>query len=277
MMFIRTILAIFLATFYLAVPVAQALPLPVLGLAVPGAAAASSAAAAAGPLGAVTATASASATNGSLDPSDLEKEIREINIKIKRIQVKHAFFRLAPSTDPSSITIPGLDTTASVNDQIDQHHQLITLNGCCLQHARPEFLVIKDIDARFSKIQQVFSHRILLSSKRFTIATEPVQEAAKVRTCMLDVFIPYYSSSVALDCFFRARHPSPYTHFRTPVLHARAIHRHFFRCTRTQPSTPESGTTPDPSSTTFNLNHTPSESSFLPAYAAVSSTPAARA
>jgi hypothetical protein len=37
MMFIRTILAIFLATFYLAVPVAQALPLPVLGLAVPGA------------------------------------------------------------------------------------------------------------------------------------------------------------------------------------------------------------------------------------------------
>jgi hypothetical protein len=46
---------------------------------------------------------------------------------------------------------------------------------------------------------------------------------------------------------------------------------------RNEPSTPESGTTPGPSSTTFNLNHTPSESSFLPAYAAVSSTPAARA
>jgi hypothetical protein len=45
-----------------------------------------------------------------------------------------------------------------------------------------------------------------------------------------------------------------------------------------EPSTPEGApATPGPSSTTFNLNHTPSESSFLPAQAAVSSTPAARA
>jgi DASH complex subunit ASK1 len=45
-----------------------------------------------------------------------------------------------------------------------------------------------------------------------------------------------------------------------------------------EPSTPEGASaTPGPSSTTFNLNHTPSESSFLPAQAAVSSTPAARA
>ena len=35
--------------------------------------------------------------------------------------------RWEPSIDPSSITIPGLDTTASVNDQIDQIDQLITL------------------------------------------------------------------------------------------------------------------------------------------------------
>ena len=36
-------------------------------------------------------------------------------------------------------------------------------------------------------------------------------------------------------------------------------------------------TTPGPTTNTFNLNHTPSESSFLPAQAAVSSTPAGRA
>jgi hypothetical protein len=48
--------------------------------------------------------------------------------------------------------------------------------------------------------------------------------------------------------------------------------------THDEPSTPESASaTPGPSSATFNLNHTPSESSFLPAQAAVSSTPAARA
>ena len=35
--------------------------------------------------------------------------------------------RWKPSADPASITVAGLDTTASVNDQIDQIDQLITL------------------------------------------------------------------------------------------------------------------------------------------------------
>ncbi len=35
--------------------------------------------------------------------------------------------RWKPSSDPASITVPGLDTTASVTDQIDQIDQLITL------------------------------------------------------------------------------------------------------------------------------------------------------
>jgi hypothetical protein len=35
--------------------------------------------------------------------------------------------RWKPSTDPTSINVAGLDTTASVNDQIDQIDQLITL------------------------------------------------------------------------------------------------------------------------------------------------------
>jgi DASH complex subunit ASK1 len=35
--------------------------------------------------------------------------------------------RWKPSVDSTSITVTGLDTTASVNDQIDQIDQLITL------------------------------------------------------------------------------------------------------------------------------------------------------
>jgi len=35
--------------------------------------------------------------------------------------------RWKPSTDPASINVAGLDTTASVNDQTDQIDQLITL------------------------------------------------------------------------------------------------------------------------------------------------------
>ena len=35
--------------------------------------------------------------------------------------------RWEPSSDTASITVPGLDTTASVTDQIDQIDQLITL------------------------------------------------------------------------------------------------------------------------------------------------------
>ena len=35
--------------------------------------------------------------------------------------------RWEPSTDPDSIAIPGLDTNASVNDQVDQIEQLITI------------------------------------------------------------------------------------------------------------------------------------------------------
>jgi hypothetical protein len=49
--------------------------------------------------------------------------------------------RWKPSSDPASITVAGLGTTGSVNDQIDQIDQLITLklqvslelsNGFCL-------------------------------------------------------------------------------------------------------------------------------------------------
>jgi hypothetical protein len=35
--------------------------------------------------------------------------------------------RWSPSTDPASIVVPGLDTNAPINDQIDQIEQLITI------------------------------------------------------------------------------------------------------------------------------------------------------
>ncbi|KAH8997142.1 DASH complex subunit Ask1-domain-containing protein [Lactarius hatsudake] len=152
--------------------------------------------------------------------------------------------RWEPSTDPSSIAIPGLDTTASVNDQIDQIDQLITLK-------------LQDIDANFSKMQQVLSNRILPAVKRFAIGTEPVREAAKFWTSFFEhaaqVHIP------TSDHLSSMQEPSSTSSDAHDVA-----------------STPESSSaTPGPSSNTFDLNRTPSESSFLPAHAAVSSTPAA--
>ncbi|KAH8992964.1 DASH complex subunit Ask1-domain-containing protein [Lactarius akahatsu] len=151
--------------------------------------------------------------------------------------------RWEPSTDPSSIAIPGLDATASVNDQIDQIDQLITLK-------------LQDIDANFSKMQQVLSNRILPAVKRFAIGTEPVREAAKFWTSFFEhaaqVHIP------TSDHLSSMQEPSSSSDDHDVV------------------STPESSSaTPGPSSNTFDLNRTPSESSFLPAHAAVSSTPAA--
>ncbi len=42
--------------------------------------------------------------------------------------------RWQPNPDPASIEVPGLDTTASVNDQIDQIEQLITIKLQVRQH-----------------------------------------------------------------------------------------------------------------------------------------------
>lgn len=44
-----------------------------------------------------------------------------------RPEIKPSPPRWQPNPDPDSIEVPGLDTSASVNDQIDQIEQLITL------------------------------------------------------------------------------------------------------------------------------------------------------
>ncbi|KAH9984074.1 hypothetical protein BJV74DRAFT_590288 [Russula compacta] len=155
--------------------------------------------------------------------------------------------RWKPSTDPASINVTGLDTTASVNDQIDQIDQLITLK-------------LQDIDANFSRMQQVLSNRILPAFKRYSIGTEPVREAAKFWTSFYEqaaqVRIP------TSDDFSSLQEASSGAAVEEPNASS-----------RTEDSLITSGS----SANTFDPNRTPSESSFIPAHAAVSSTPAAMA
>ncbi|KAI0056665.1 hypothetical protein BV25DRAFT_1920804 [Artomyces pyxidatus] len=141
--------------------------------------------------------------------------------------------RWEPSADPASIPVPGLDTSAPVNDQIDQIEQLITLK-------------LQDIDANFSKMQQVLSSRILPAFKRYSVATQPVREASKFWNSFYEqaaqVRIP---TSDDYSSMYGQQEPEV-----TANLESEASTSHF-----------------DP-------NQTPSESSFLPGQAAVSSTPA---
>ncbi|KAF7330128.1 hypothetical protein MSAN_02462600 [Mycena sanguinolenta] len=73
--------------------------------------------------------------------------------------------RWAPNLDPSTIQVPGLDTTAPILDQIEQMEQLITIK-------------LQNIDENFSKIHSVLANRILPAVKRYAVATKPVREAA---------------------------------------------------------------------------------------------------
>ncbi|KAH8111966.1 hypothetical protein DFH11DRAFT_1611078 [Phellopilus nigrolimitatus] len=74
--------------------------------------------------------------------------------------------RWEPNPDPSTIDVPGLDTTAPVQDQIEQMEQLITIK-------------LQNIDANFARAHQILSTRILPAVKRFAVNTEPVRESAR--------------------------------------------------------------------------------------------------
>ncbi|KAF8530404.1 hypothetical protein BU17DRAFT_79161 [Hysterangium stoloniferum] len=71
-----------------------------------------------------------------------------------------------PTRDPTSIVVPGVDTSASVTGQIDQIDQLITIR-------------LQNIDANFSRIQHLIAAKLLPAFKRYAESTEPVREAAK--------------------------------------------------------------------------------------------------
>lgn len=98
--------------------------------------------------------------------------------------IEHKSARWEPTPDAKDILVPGLDTTASVNDQIEQIEQLITIKlqvclVCTFLLLMPESY--QNVDANFSRIQQIMANRILPAVKRYAVGTEPVREAAKVR------------------------------------------------------------------------------------------------
>ncbi|KAH8835009.1 hypothetical protein DL96DRAFT_1702014 [Flagelloscypha sp. PMI_526] len=74
--------------------------------------------------------------------------------------------RWHPTSNPDDIHVPGLDNTAPVHDQIEQIEQLITIK-------------LQNIDENFAKIQHTLQNKILPAVKRYSVATEPVREAAK--------------------------------------------------------------------------------------------------
>jgi DASH complex subunit Ask1 len=60
--------------------------------------------------------------------------------------------------------------------------------------------LLQNIDADFSRMQQVLSNRILPAFKRYSIGTEPAREAAKVYACV-------HSTYSCHDTFSSSGHP----------------------------------------------------------------------
>ncbi|KAF9469655.1 hypothetical protein BDZ94DRAFT_1206358 [Collybia nuda] len=101
----------------------------------------------------------------------------------KRRQIPPNPSRWQPNSDPASIHVPGLDTSASVLDQIEQMEQLITIK-------------LQNIDENFSKIHNLLANKLLPAVKRYAVGTEPVREAAKFWTSFYEqaaqIHIPTY-------------------------------------------------------------------------------------
>ncbi|KAI0819241.1 hypothetical protein BC628DRAFT_1546056 [Trametes gibbosa] len=157
--------------------------------------------------------------------------------------------RWEPTPNPHDIVVPGLDTTAPVNDQIEQIEQLITIK---LQH----------IDANFSKIQNVMASRILPAVKRYAVGTQPVREAAKFWTTFYEqaaqIRIPTYDDYNASP---EQQEESEQTESESP-----SAERSSHSDADSESSTPQANHTFNPDGT--------QELSFNP-QAAMSSTPAA--
>jgi DASH complex subunit ASK1 len=137
-------------------------------------------------------------------------------------------------------------------------------------------LLLQDIDANFSKMQQVLSNRILPAFKRYSIGTEPAREAAKVYAYIHRRYSAHDNSS-----------PQFWTSFYEQAAQVRIpTYDDLSSLQETSSGTameePRASSCPEDLSVasgfnadTFNPNRTPSETSFVPAQAAVSSTPAA--
>ncbi|KAK0209073.1 hypothetical protein DFS33DRAFT_1254501 [Desarmillaria ectypa] len=147
--------------------------------------------------------------------------------------------RWQPNPDAASIDVPGLDTTASVNDQIDQIEQLITIK-------------LQTIDENFSKIHNVLANKILPAVKRYAVATEPVREAAQFWTSFYEqaaqIRIPTADDYSTVNEQTSEHESSSHTDTQVEASHATA-----------RP---------------FETSIASTESSFHPGQAAFSSTPA---
>ncbi|KAI0035797.1 hypothetical protein K488DRAFT_82691 [Vararia minispora EC-137] len=154
--------------------------------------------------------------------------------------------RWEPTADPTVIHVSGLDTSAPVNDQIEQLEQLITLK-------------LQNVDANFSKMQQIMSNRLLPAFKRFAVATEPVREAAKFWTSFHE-----QAAQVRLPTYGEPDEVPPEEQPQEEEAADTTLRKHDHSAATQSVHLPVD----------FDANVTPSESSFMPAQFAISSTPA---
>ncbi|PPQ81831.1 hypothetical protein CVT24_005589 [Panaeolus cyanescens] len=155
--------------------------------------------------------------------------------------------RWKPNPDPSTINIPGLDKDASTIDQIEQIEQLITIK-------------LQNIDENFSKIHNALANKLLPAVKRYSLGTEPVREAAKFWTSFYEqaaqIRIPTYEEFSTTNETQTETEAEEAPEDNTRDEHT--VHDETIRETK-EPFEPSIMT---------------NETSFLPAQAAISSTPA---
>ncbi|PCH34186.1 hypothetical protein WOLCODRAFT_135554 [Wolfiporia cocos MD-104 SS10] len=159
--------------------------------------------------------------------------------------------RWEPTADPNDIVVPGLDSTAPVNDQIEQIEQLITIK-------------LQNIDANFSKMQHIMANRILPAVKRYAVGTEPVREAARFWTTFFEqaaqIRVPTY------DEYNSEQEQEEQEPSSVPDAGQGDASRSTYDASQVE-------TTPTRSRHSFNSDETSSEVSFMPR-TLISSTPA---
>lgn len=138
--------------------------------------------------------------------------------------------------------------------------------------------VRQNIDANFSQIQQVLASRILPALKQYSVATEPVREAAKVST------IPIRCGHLYSSCTYLVKFWVTFfeqaAQIRVPTYDDYQIHQEQQSVGESEPEHEHETTTESDSHTsslqhqTYNPDRTASEVSFMPGQAAISSTPA---
>ncbi|EJD50926.1 hypothetical protein AURDEDRAFT_150067 [Auricularia subglabra TFB-10046 SS5] len=93
--------------------------------------------------------------------------------------------RWTPTADAQDIHVPGLDTNAPVSEQIEQIEQLITikLQARDYQLSGAVYGLLsfyeQNLDENFAAIHHIITTRLLPAIKRYSVASEPIREAAR--------------------------------------------------------------------------------------------------